>query len=184
MLITSNWICFSQSDSVIVYQWSELGDVNPDTIYGLSFSKMKLTALPEKLVEFKNLRELDLSKNKLNSLPDFIGDLLYLEILDISKNELSNFPVEVCKLSNLKKLIANRNSFDRIPECIGFCTKLELIDLWDTPIAFFPLSISNLKNLKVIDLQGIRYGPTFQKDFRNAIPWVTIKFDAPCDCME
>ena len=107
-----------------------------------------------------------------------------MEKLDISKNEFAIFPIEICKLSNLKILIANRNDFDKIPECIEFCSKLEIIDLWDTPIANFPQSFSSLKNLKKLDIQGIKYGPTFQKEFQKKLSWVEIKFDPPCDCME
>ena len=184
LLILIELNCFSQTDSIKQYNWTELISVNPDTIYSISFEKMKLTDLPEELAIYKNLKQLNIGRNKISNLPDFVGDFYYLEKLDISKNEFENFPVEICKLSNLKILIANRNSFDRIPECIGYCTKLETIDLWDTPIANFPASFTNLTNLKYLDLQGIKYGPTYQKNFQKTIPWVTIKFDPPCDCME
>jgi Leucine-rich repeat (LRR) protein len=184
LLLLYSWIGFSQSDSVKVYNWSELGNADPDTIYGISFSKIKLTEVPEDLAKYRNLKILDLSKNKLTSLPQFIGDLNSLEELNLSKNDFEVFPVEICKLTNLERLIANRNPFDNLPECIEYCSKLEYMDLWETPISSFPNSIVNLKSLKEIDLQGIRYGPTFQKEIKKKIPWVTIKFDPPCDCME
>lgn len=176
--------CLAQVDSIVEYNYAEVTNANPDTIFSISFERMKLTELPPDLVRFHNLKQLNLSKNRFTDLPEFIGDFINLELLDISKNELENFPVEICKLSNLKILIANRNLFDRIPECIGYCTKLEKIDFWDTPIANFPQSFSSLLNLKTLDLQGIKYGPTFQKNFQKTIPWVAIKFDPPCDCME
>lgn len=184
LLLLSSWVGYSQSDSVKIYTWAELINVDPDTIYGISFSKMKLTDVPNDLAKYRNLKILDLSKNKLTALPEFIGNLNFLEELNLSKNDFASFPVELCKLTNLKRLIANRNPFDNLPECIGYCTKLEYIDLWETPINSFPQSIVNLKSLKEIDLQGVRYGPTFQKEIKKKIPWVTIKFDPPCDCME
>jgi len=177
-------IGFSQTDSLTIYNWSDLNKYNPDTIYALSFEKLKLEEVPKDLAKFKNLKYLDLSKNKLNDLPDFIGDLSSLETIDVSRNKLLNFPVEICRLLQLKKIIANRNLFEIIPECIGYCSELEVLDLWNTPINSFPESISNLKKLKELDLQGIQYGPTFQKNFQSKIPWVKIKFDPPCDCME
>lgn len=175
---------FSQSDSIKVYNWIDIANANPDTIYGVSLSKMKLGEIPVDLEKFKNLQILDLSKNKISNLPDFIGDFDKLIELNISKNDFEAFPIEICKLTNLTRFIANRNPFDNIPECIGYCTKLEYIDLWETPISSFPESIDNLKALKEIDLRGIKYGPTFQKEFKKKIPWVTFKFDPPCDCME
>jgi hypothetical protein len=48
----------------------------------------------------------------------------------------------------------------------------------------FPNSIVNLKKLNEIDLQGVKYGPTFQSNFQKKIPWAKILFDPPCDCME
>jgi Leucine-rich repeat (LRR) protein len=104
--------------------------------------------------------------------------------LDISKNEFENFPIEICKLSNLKILIANRNYFDKIPECIEFCSELEVVDLWNTPVSSFPEAFFSLKNLKKLDLQGVKYGPNFQKEFQKKLPGVNIKFDPPCDCMD
>lgn len=184
LLFINGCFCFAQEDSVKIYQWSEIQQANPDTIFGISFLKMKLTVLPESLSKYKNIRVLDLEKNKLTELPSFIGDFSNLEILNVSKNELNIFPIEICKLSSLKKLILNRNSFDKIPECIGYCSKLEMIDLWDTPVMTFPSSLQSLSNLKVIDLQGVKYGPTFQKDFQKKLPGVSVKFDPPCDCME
>lgn len=174
----------SQIDSVQIYHWTELKKCNPDTIYGLSFEKMKLDKVPKELAAFKQLKYLSVGKNRLLDLPDFIGDLANLQVLDLSKNKFENFPIEICRLTNLEKLIANRNPFDKIPECIAYCEKLEVIDLWNTPVMTFPVSISTLKNLKEIDLQGVKYGPKFQKSFQEQIPWVIIKFDPPCDCMD
>lgn len=183
-LIQISTCYFSQENKIVLYDWDEVKNANPDTVYGISFSKLKMTAIPEGLEKFHSLKKLDLSKNKFTNLPDFIGDLSQLEILDISKNEFANFPIEICKLWKIKQLIANRNPFDQIPECIGYCTNLEFIDLWETPIATFPVSMQNLKKLTVLDIQGVKYGPAFQKKLKEKLPNVEIKFDPPCNCME
>ena len=184
LILLANNKLVSQIDSIRVYDWNEVSKADPDSILGLSFSKLKLTYLPTELANFKNLKILDLSKNKLTELPDFIGDFSQLELLDISKNALNIFPIEICKLSKIRILIANRNTFDKIPECIGYCLDLERIDLWDTPVMSFPNSIVDLKKLNEIDLQGVKYGPTFQSNFQKKIPRVKVLFDSPCDCME
>lgn len=183
VLFLSN-VLQAQNSDIRIYLWSEVINANPDTIFGISFSKQKIAIVPEELQRFKNLQHLDLGKNKLNNLPDFMGDMTNLTYLDISKNEFSNFPIEICRLSNLKTLIANRNDFSNLPECIGFLEKLEKLDLWDTPIMDFPESLTKLTKLKTIDLQGVKYGPTFQKKFKESLPWVEILMDPPCDCME
>ena len=58
------------------------------------------------------------------------------------------------------------------------------IDLWDNPINEFPESLVELKKLKKVDLQGVMYGPTFQRMFKEKLPNVKVFFDPPCSCME
>ena len=175
---------FGQGSILTVYSWEEVRNANPDTVLAISFNKLKIVSVPNELKKFKNLMHLDLGKNKLTELPEFIGDFSKLEHLDLSKNDLAIFPIEICKLSALKTLIVNRNTFDQLPDCISYLGQLEFIDLWDTPVMSFPPSLVNMKNLKRIDLQGVRYGPTFQMKFKESLPWVSIEFDPPCDCME
>jgi hypothetical protein len=173
-----------QTGELRILTWEEAKIADPDTVYAISFNKQKITAIPDDLAKFTQLQHLDLGKNKLEELPEFVGTFSKLKFLDLSKNELSVFPVEICRLNALKVLVVNRNTFDQLPECIGYLKDLEELDLWDTPVMYFPASLVNLKKLKNIDLQGVKYGPTFQKQFKESLPWVTIVFDPPCDCME
>lgn len=184
LCLVLNCYAFAQTDSLRMYRLPELEHANPDSVFYISLSREKQTEVPSIIAKFTKLKVLDLSKNKLTELPDFIGNLTDIEVLDLSKNELSVFPNEICRLSNLKTLIINRNAFDQIPECFGYCTKVELIDLWAVPIAHFPQSMDQLTALKVIDIQGVKYGPSFQQALRKRLPWVNIRFDSPCDCME
>ena len=184
LCLALNCAAFAQAYTLRVYRLSELDSANPDSVFSISLAREKLTEVPAIIARFTHVKVLDLGKNKLTELPSFIGDLKCIEILDLSKNELAIFPNEICRLSNLTTLIINRNTFDRIPECFGYCTKLEMIDLWEVPIAHFPQSMDQLKSLKFIEIQGVKYGPTFQEALKKRLPWVEIHFDAPCDCME
>lgn len=183
LLINSFW-GFNQEHTLNIYSWEQVKNANPDTIFGVSLSKLKLEKLPEELAKFTKLEYLDVSKNKLTELPAFVGDLSDLKVLDISKNEFAVFPVEICKLTHIQQLIANRNTFDQLPTCIQYCTELSIIDLWETPVSTFPESMLLMKNLKTIDLQGVRFGPTFHKDIQAKFPWIEFKLDPPCDCMK
>lgn len=176
-------LTFAQEDAVM-YRWDMLQGANPDTIYGIDLSKMKLEELPQELEKYKQLRSLDLSKNKLQKLPDYLGDFDQLEILDASKNRLEHFPLPVCRMQNVKSIVLNRNYFDNLPECIGYLEQLEFIDLYDTPIRNLPEGLTKLKKLKKIDLSGIRFAPSFQDKWKALLPTVEIEFDPPCECME
>lgn len=182
LLHINGFTAFTQQHSV--YEWHEVVKSNPDTIFGISFSKMKLSSLPADLKRFHRIEVLDISKNKLTSLPDFIGDFAYLKSLDISKNKLETFPLPICRLNKLERLIANRNPFDNVPECIGYCNELSYIELWDTPINSFPISFDTLMKLTYLDLRGVRYSPSFQENLTKRLPHTKIEFDSPCNCME
>ncbi len=183
LLINSFW-GFNQEKTLNIYSWEQVKNANPDTIFGVTLSKLKLEKLPEELAKFTKLEYLDVSKNKLSELPAFVGDLSELKVLDISKNEFAVFPVEICKLTHIQQLIANRNTFDQLPTCIQYCSELMSIDLWETPVSTFPESMLLMKNLKSIDLQGVRFGPAFHKDLQAKFPWIELKLDPPCDCMK
>lgn len=182
LFVSANTI--GQQDSIRVYNWEEVLNANPDTVFGISFTKMKLDSLPAELVNFKKLIVLNVSKNKLSDLPSFVSEFKSLKILNIEKNQFDKMPIEICGLINIEKLILNRNNIETLPECIGFLEKLEYIDLFDNPIRTLPESIALLTNLKEIDLSGIKFSPTFQNSWKSKLPKVIFVFDAPCDCME
>ena len=102
-------ISFSQKTTEKVYKWEEVQLANPDTVYNLSLSKMKLTELPASLWRFKNLRKLYLEKNKLSALPDSFDLFKNLELLSLDHNHFELFPIPITRLLNLKTLIASNN---------------------------------------------------------------------------
>lgn len=169
---------------VIVYDWEEVKTANPDTIYGISFQKMKLYEVPSELINFKNLKLLNFSKNKLSSIPKFIGELKYLEELNLTRNKLEYYPIELCANESIRILKLGQNLFQSIPNCIESLEKLEYLDVFDTPISSLPESIARLKKLKKIDFTGIRFSYVFQESWIGKLKDVELIFDAPCDCFE
>jgi hypothetical protein len=61
---------------------------------------------------------------------------------------------------------------------------LEEVDLWDTPIGGFPEGFYTLNKLKVLDLTGLRFGPTFQENLIEKFPNTKITMEPPCNCMK
>ena len=186
LLLLFSVSCWSQSDSLSVkmYSWEDVQGANPDTIFGISLTKMKLEELPIELKQFVHLRKLDISKNKLIELPDFIKDFKSLKVLNAGRNKLEYFPIQLCSMKSVERLILNRNAFTNLPMCISNISELRYLDLYDTPIKKLPLSLEQMKNLEEIDFTGIRFSPTFQEGWINRLPNVKLIFDAPCDCLE
>lgn len=179
-----NFVSFSQSDTTRVYTWDVAKNLSPDSVFAISFKKLKLSSLPEELKIYKNLTQLDVSFNKLTTLPSFLGDFKSLSKIDLSKNKFDTLPAIIYELSSLKKLSFSRNQIGFIDEKIAQLSELRYIDFWDNPIPVFPEAFLQLKKLKVIHAEGIRFGPKFQAYWKEIIPNCTIYFDAPCDCKE
>ena len=182
-LIALKLAVFGQ-DEIHLYDWLDIQSADPDTIYGISFEKLKLERVPPELVRFKNVKTLDFQKNKLTEIPDFIADFKHLEQLNLEKNQLEYFPIQICRMLNLTHLYLSSNYFEAVPECICGLTSMIYMDFYDTPIRTLPQSLENLKNLKEIDFSGIKFSPSFQKSWTARLPNVKLIFDAPCDCME
>lgn len=184
-----SWLFFSLG-SVIwgqdfpVYTLEQVQHAQADTVYGLDLSKQKLDEIPIEVSRYKALKYLNVSRNNLKELPDFLDSLTQLETLDAGKNKFIVFPTAVCRMYHLSTLVLNRNAFSSIPDCIRYAEKLAFIDLWDTPVYTFPEGLSQLSELKKIDLQGVKYGPSFQDKLRSNLPGVELLMDLPCDCMD
>lgn len=170
--------------SVRGYSWEEVKNANPDTVFAISFRKMKLDSIPVELSKFTSLKKLDLGKNKLTRLPAFLTDFKSLEELNIEKNRFDIFPLPVCQMTGLKRLIINRNNIGNVPDCIEYVRNLEYFDAYDNPIGSLPESFVRLKSLKKVDFSGVRTAPSFQEKWIQRLPNVEWVFDAPCDCME
>ncbi len=182
LLLIANTSLWSQ-DEVKVFEWERAKTADPDTVFGISFEKMKLTELPAELEQFTKLRVLNVSRNKLTSLPGYLVNFTQLKELNAGRNLLETFPIQVCRLESLQRLILNRNSFDNLPECVGFLAEMRYMDFYDTPLRALPESLTQLKKLEKIDFTGIRFSPNFQESWERKLPNVELVFDAPCDCM-
>ena len=181
LVLTS--IAFSQSDFK-VYDWDELIECDPDSIYAISFKKHKLDSLPVELFEFKNLLYLNLEKNKLKTLPENFSSFSKLRVLDLGKNQFTVFPLLLCELKDLEILKFHQNEISYLPECIGNLVQLEELDLFKNPIRKLPQELAQLEKLKLLELRSIKFSPEFQQKWELALPNTRVMFDPPCDCMK
>ncbi|MEX1000802.1 MAG: leucine-rich repeat domain-containing protein [Crocinitomicaceae bacterium] len=173
---------FSQKDHLFK-SIEKACSVPVDSVYRLDLSRNRFTEIPKKILQFQQLRELNLSKNKLRNLPDnFIFP--HLRVLDLSKNKLEVFPAVLCKNISIRHLFLGKNNIPEIPECIGSLQDLIVLDIWFNPIDDLPTSLTKLRNLRSLDLSGLNFSKSFQKKWTELLPWVKIEFDAACDCAD
>lgn len=185
LLSTSGALWSQIPDSVRVFEWEELTDsISSDTVYAISFRKMKLEEVPAGVHKYTNVRYLDFGKNKLTKLPTYFGQFDQLIWLNLERNEFSALPPVICQLKTLTHLILNQNELERLPQCIEYAEMLQYIDLYDNPFRELPESFERLSNLKKVDFSGIKFGPTFQQHWTSRMPNVDFVFEEPCECME
>ena len=177
-------ISFSQKTTEKVYKCEEVQLANPDTVYNLSLSKMKLTELPASLWRFKNLRKLYLEKNKLSALPDSFDLFKNLELLSLDHNHFELFPIPITRLLNLKTLIASNNRLTYLPDNISDSKCLQRMDFYNNEISEFGNGIYQLQALSYLDISGTMYGTIFQKQLVNKLQGVKIVMDPPCKCLD
>lgn len=173
---------FSQGD-LRYYKLDELASASVDSVLAIDLKKLKLTALPEEILRFKNITHLDLSRNSFSKV-EGLEQFKMLRYLNLEKNKLDYFPVGICQLTEIEELILNRNYFESIPTCIAQCSKLKSIDLYYTAVTMLPTEMSTIKTLEFIDLTGVQINAKNQERIRGLFPNATVKLSSPCNCTQ
>ena len=81
-------------------------ETSADKILRLDFSHNYIDALPERIGEFKNVKEVWLFNNPMvDELPVEMRQFTKMEILDIRKTNVSQLKLEFCSWKNLKEMV-------------------------------------------------------------------------------
>jgi Leucine-rich repeat (LRR) protein len=90
-----------------------------DTIVGLGLANCGLTALPESILQLKDLQTLLLGGNQLTTLPESFGQLQSLQSVELLENKLTALPESLGLLDSLQKLSLGNNQLTTLPESFG-----------------------------------------------------------------
>ena len=112
----------------------------------------KLISIPPEIGELINIKILFLSHNKLTSIPPEIGQLVNIEVLDFSYNKLTSILPELRQLINLQRLYLYGNQLTSFPKELGQLVNLKGLDLSNNQLTSIPIEIGQLVNLKVLYL--------------------------------
>lgn len=135
----------------------------------LHISSHGLTALPERIRELTELRDLKIFEQDLFRLPEELFELTKLETMRIQTADLERIPASIAKLKNLRELYIVCASSDRptpgwqakpkeeislncIPPEIGELEQLEYLTIQYTSIQELPPELQKLKNLRILNL--------------------------------
>ncbi len=115
---------------------------------------MKLTEMPEVLVQLTQLQSLDLNYNQLTALPEWLGNLTQLQSLRLGGNQLMALPEWLGNLTQLRLLNLGGNQLMALPEWLGNLTQLRSLYLSDNPLMALPEWLGNLTQLHELNLGG------------------------------
>ncbi len=119
----------------------------------LNLEYCSIDSLPHEIGNLTNLIYLDLKYNYLTVLPPEIGNLTNLTELDLSWNKLTTLPTEIDKLTNLTNLYLGANKLDSLPSEIENLINLTYLDLSNNQLSYLSPEIGNLSNLTKLDLR-------------------------------
>lgn len=86
----------------------------PLAVEALYLDRNRLKELPKRILEFKNLRLLNLSGNELEQLPTWLAQFSNLETLQVHNNQLSGLPETLRDCSALQILDLRQNQLQEI----------------------------------------------------------------------
>ncbi|MDH5402388.1 MAG: leucine-rich repeat domain-containing protein [Candidatus Heimdallarchaeota archaeon] len=104
------------------------------------------------ILQFINLKRLNLSKNGLSSIPHDLKNLINLERIELSENNLNIIPNIVKKIPNLKQIYLDQNNIKELDNHLSELSLIEILNLRGNQIEYIPKEIENLTELKNLNL--------------------------------
>lgn len=117
----------------------------------LAMSNTEMSALPERLLWFKNtLESFECGANNILMVRSWIGRLTKLKSLNLFANNMGSLPSSIGNLKNLEDLQVGLCPIRALPETLKNCTQLSFLDISQTNIQTFPKALFSLKKLKTL----------------------------------
>jgi Leucine-rich repeat (LRR) protein len=140
----------------------------------LNLKGQGLSEFPDKLLQQKQITNLNLENNQISIIPEWIQELtnlkvLYLsgnaiddihhltalpglEVLHLNDNRISRIPDEVTNWARLKRLFINGNLLDKLPASLGKLQELKILLAAENTIGHISEDFFSLPNLETLNL--------------------------------
>ncbi|MGD7412939.1 leucine-rich repeat domain-containing protein, partial [Ralstonia pseudosolanacearum] len=138
-----------------VFEWPASGGLPPN-LCSLHFSRnRRLTAIPGRMGQLQQLRELVILDSPLRALPTAVSQLPQLERLVLQGSDLRIVPVELGALQRLQTLtLASSRLLTQLPTSLGQLQRLRQLNLRGNPVLpALPETVGQLSVLESLDLR-------------------------------
>lgn len=114
------------------------------SLVALDVSYNKLTHIPAKISNLKNLTEVNFEGNLIDEIHSNFTQLSFLKMANFSRNKIKCLPQNMHHLTNLKILNISVNSISELPTELGKIHFLEVLEASQNPLTFPPSNITIL----------------------------------------
>lgn len=125
----------------------------------LDLSKNLLHYFPMCILNFYNLKHLNISSNPIKNISSDIAYIMGIHLtklkeLNISNTDIQKIPKELGMLQSLKVLKCSNNTIEKIPKSLSSLKCLEVLDLRYNHIKSIPNIFNDMINLKLITISS------------------------------
>lgn len=129
-----------------------LGQSECEQFKNLDLDACDLEIVPDKIKDFKSIRDINVSNNLLSNLPFEYMPKERLLKLTANNNRLKDLSPGISRLNNLRFLFLGKNMFEEFPAEITELPSLRKLFFHDNFITNLPGEIGNLKQLRALVL--------------------------------
>ena len=126
--------------------------VNLTNLESLKLDDNQISALPERLGAWPQMREFSVANNQLVKLPDSCGEWPLVESVNLRKNKLVLLPPTVGNWTGLRRLWLSGNMLSTVPPEMGHMTSLEELDISHNQLGEIPTEFKNMTQLTALHL--------------------------------
>lgn len=137
-------------------------------IEDVDFGKNKLLFFPKNILQLENINTIKLQNNKIKSIPKEISKAKNILNLNLDNNFIYELPKEIGELKNLKYLSLVSNKISALPKSIINLDKLEVLALSENDLFILPENILKLKSLKKLYLNNCKIS-SLPKNFKTLL---------------
>lgn len=123
----------------------------------LALAGCDLEAIPNKIKDFKNIRDINISANLLSDLPFSHMPTERLLKLTATNNRLKHLSSGISRFKKLRHLCLGQNMFEEFPVEITELPNLRTLFFHDNFITILPSEIGNFKQLRALVLCDNKY---------------------------
>jgi Leucine-rich repeat (LRR) protein len=143
--------------------------LHKNCVITLKLRESGLKKFPKEVVEFPNLKYLDLAMNDFDTVPDEIGQLTHLTDFITAYSSVKYISPAIGNLKKLRNINMIDNNLTYLPDSICALPALEMLILKGNKITHLPQNIHHLTALKYLAVLDDEGNPTLTKNERERI---------------